>query len=82
MTERCVKPTVVVPHSVLGENSKSSIIQDLPHSCKYVNSSEVYGSCKYDGSNIVDFRNVNKEKKINVNTTFANNYDDSNIVHV
>ena len=75
LTERCVKPPVVVPHSVLGEIQKPSIIQDLPHSCKYVNSFEVYDSCKYDRSNIVDVRNVNKESKINVNTTFVNNYD-------
>ena len=63
-------------------DQKPSIIQDLPHSCKYVNSFEVYDSCKYDRSNIVDVRNVNKESKINVNTTFVNNYDDSNIFDV
>ena len=45
---------VVVPHSVLRKNSKSGINEDLPHSCKYDNSSDVYTSCKYDDSNIVD----------------------------
>ena len=41
----------------------------------------MYDSCKYDGINIIDVRNVNEEEnKINVNTTFVNNYDDNNIV--
>ena len=73
--ERCVEPPIVVPHSVLGENSKSGIIQDLPHSCKYVNSSDVYDSCKYDDSNIVDVRNVNKVNK--VKSTYVNNHNNS-----
>ena len=82
VTERCVKPPVVVSHSVLAKNSKSGIIQDLPHSGKYINSSKVYDICKYDGINIADVRNVNEENKIDVNTTFVHNYDDSNIVDV
>ena len=36
-TERCIKPAVVVTHSVLGKNSKSDITQDFLHCCKYVN---------------------------------------------
>ena len=64
LTGRCVKPPVVVPHSVLGKNSKSCITRDLPPSCKYVNSFEVYESWKYDDSNIVDVRSINKENKI------------------
>ena len=68
VTERCVKPLVVVPHSFLGKSSKSGFTQDLQHTCKYVNSSEAYGSCKYEGSNIIDVKSVNKENKINVKT--------------
>ena len=57
VTLKFVQPPLVVPHSVLGGYSKSCITQDLPHSCKYVyvNSSEVYDSCKYDDSNIAMF---------------------------
>ena len=75
VTERCVKPPVVVPHSVLGEHSKSEIIRDLPHSCKNVNSSDVYDSCKYDDSNIVDVRNVNEVSK--VKRAYVNNHNNS-----
>ena len=38
----------------------------------------MYDSCKYDDSNIVDVRSVNKENKI----TFVNKFDDNNNVHV
>ena len=82
VTERCVKLPVVVPHSILDENSKSGITQDLSHSCKYANSFEAYGSCNYDDSNIVDVKSVSKENKINTKTTFFNKYDDNNTVDV
>ena len=84
VAEQSVQPPLVVPRSVLCENSKSCITQHLPHSCKYVyiNSSEVYESCKYNDSNIVDVRSVKKENKINVKTTFVNNYDGNNTVDV
>ena len=82
VTGRCVKPTVVLAHSVLVEISKSCITRDLPSSCKYVNSSEVYDNWKYDDSNIVGIRSVNKENKINVKTTFVNKQDNNNTVDV
>ena len=72
VTEWCVKPPVVLPLSVLCKNSKFGITQDLPNSCKYVNNSEVYGSCKYDVSNFFDVRSVKiKENKVNAKTTFV-----------
>ena len=75
VTEQCFKPPIVVPHSVLGKNSTSGVIQDLPHSCKYVNSSDMYDNCKYDESNIVDVRNVNKVNK--VKSTYVNSHNNS-----
>ena len=39
-------------------------------------------SCEYDDSNIVGARNINKEIKINVKTTFVNKCDVSNTVNV
>ena len=76
VTERCGKPPiVVVPHSVLDKNSKSGVIQDLPHSRKHVNSFDMYDSCKYDESNIVDVRNVNKVNK--VKSTYVNSHNNS-----
>ena len=48
----------------------------------FVNSFEVYDSCKYDDSIIVDVSRVNKENKIHVKTTFVNKCDDSNTVYV
>ena len=61
---------------------KSGITQDFPHSCTYVNSYEVQNSCEYDDSNIVGARNINKEIKINVKTTFVNKFSVSNTVNV
>ena len=40
VTERYVKPAVVVTNSVLSENSKSGITQDFPHCYKYVKRSK------------------------------------------
>ena len=73
---------LVLARLVVDENSESAITQDLPHSCKYFNSSEVYDSCKYDDSNIIGVRIVNKEKKINVKTTFVNKSDGNNTVDI
>ena len=57
----------------MGKNASTGINQDLPHDCKYVSSLEVYDSCKYDDSKIVDVRD--KENQINVKTSFVNRYD-------
>ena len=53
VTVRCVKPAIVVTHTVLSENAKSGMTQDFPYCYKYVDRSKVYDSCKFHGSNIM-----------------------------
>ena len=42
----------------------------------------MYDNWKYDDSNIVDIKSVNKENTINVKTTFVNKQDNNNTVDV